>query len=224
MTAPSDNKDPRRESEDSFLSCRTGIEIETKVKGSRFLARAFRVDKKLALESELATVQKKYRDATHHCTAYRLGNPDSFLEKSDDNGEPSGSAGVPILGAIRRAEYYNCFIVVTRYYGGTKLGTGGLVRAYGEAARLAIESAPERRVWHETELTLHCTYDNLGSVEAVLGREASRLRGIERVFEAKPEFHVRVPRSFAPGLEALLIEATAGRIEIGARVEREDDS
>jgi len=209
---------------DFFLSCKTGPEVETKVKGSRFVGQAFRVDDLAAVETFLVGIRKKYYDATHHCTAYRLGSPDTSTEKSDDNGEPSGSAGVPILGAIHRANRYDCFIIVTRYYGGTKLGTGGLVRAYGEAARFAVEKAPERVIWHEIELTLRCSYDSLGAVEAVLGREATRLRGVERVFEATPEFRVRVARSFGTGLEDILVEATAGKIEIIGREERQDDS
>ncbi len=225
MTRLSNNKSAATgETGDFFLSCQTGDEIETKAKGSRFLGQAFCVIEKTDIESCLASVRRKYYDATHHCTAYRLGSPDAFTEKSDDNGEPSGSAGAPILGAIHRADRFGCLIVVTRYFGGTKLGTGGLVRAYGEAARLAVESAPERVVWKEIELKLRCSYDGLGSIEAVLAREAARIRGVERSFEASPEFLVRVPRSFAPVLEATLVEATAGRIEIADRKERADDS
>ena len=123
--------------EDTYLTLREGAEAQIKVKGSRFLAEAVPVADEAVAEAALATIRKREYNATHHCTAYRIG-PAADLFRFNDDGEPSGTAGQPILRQIEGRELTNTLVVVTRYYGGTKLGTGGLIRAYGEAASLAL--------------------------------------------------------------------------------------
>jgi uncharacterized YigZ family protein len=91
-------------------------------------------------EEELNILKKRYPDATHHCTAYRVLG-EQILEFSNDDGESSGSAGLPILNALRSSELVNCGVDVVRYYGGTKLGKSGLIEAYGETAKGCIEFA-----------------------------------------------------------------------------------
>ncbi|RLE18771.1 MAG: hypothetical protein DRJ08_01485 [Acidobacteria bacterium] len=106
------------------------------VKGSKFIAAVFPVSDEEAAKAILADVRKKYYDATHNCYAWRI-HPG--IEKSSDDGEPAGSAGKPILQVLKGSGLANIMVVVTRYFGGTKLGIGGLVRAYGDAAALALE-------------------------------------------------------------------------------------
>lgn len=199
---------------DHYLSLDSGPETELKEKGSRFLGQALAVANEEESASALRTVQKKHHAATHHCWAHRLGRPDGVTERSDDNGEPSGTAGLPILQAIQRADVYGVLVVVTRYYGGTKLGTGGLVRAYGDSATLALEESPRRDVWLEAETTIRTTYDDLGIIEATLAQQESIVRRCDRDFGDAPVFRVATLVSRAEGLRQVLVEATAGRATI----------
>lgn len=118
---------------DTFHTIARAAEAEIKVDGSRFLAEAIPVDSRATVASEIEAIREREHKATHHCTAYRLGR-DGADARSNDDGEPTGTAGPPILRQIEARDLTNTLVVVTRYYGGTKLGTGGLVRAYGDAA------------------------------------------------------------------------------------------
>jgi putative IMPACT (imprinted ancient) family translation regulator len=118
------------------------------------------------------------------------------------------------MGEIRHAGVYGSLVVVTRWFGGTKLGTGGLVRAYGQAARLALEAAPRREVWQLTALAWEIAFDELGVVETLLAKQGPVIHEIAREFGDGAQFRVQVRRSCAPGLRADLVEATRGRIRI----------
>ncbi|MEA2077608.1 MAG: YigZ family protein [Candidatus Marinimicrobia bacterium] len=116
-------------------------ESKITIKGSKFLGYAFPVESLEQIESILYDIRKKYYDATHHCYAWQLGNDKDMTFRYNDDGEPSGTAGKPIYGAIQRLDLTNVLIVSVRYYGGTKLGTGGLIRAYGQSASDTLETA-----------------------------------------------------------------------------------
>lgn len=140
-----------------------------KREGSRFLAEAVPVPDRDAAEARIATVREREHKATHHCSAYRVGRSgDTF--HYDDDGEPSGTAGPPILRQIDGRTLTNVLVVVTRYYGGTKLGTGGLVRAYGDAADAALARASivERVV--RTPVRVRFDYDDTSAAQQVLQR------------------------------------------------------
>jgi uncharacterized YigZ family protein len=196
---------------DRYLTVRDGPETELKEKGSRFLARALAVRDEEESAARLLAVRKRYHAATHHCWAHRLGPPESLFEKADDDGEPSGTAGIPILQALQSADVHGALVVVTRWFGGTKLGTGGLARAYGDAARQAVDAAPRRVIWREVVLEVTVGYADVGNVEAVLAREAGSVRGCKRTFDGDPRFLVRTLRSRAADLAAAITEATGGR-------------
>jgi uncharacterized YigZ family protein len=208
---------PPPQDSDRYMSIETGPETETKVKGSRFLGQAFRVGSPAEAAESLGAVRRRYHDATHHCSAHRIGPPESQEERSDDDGEPSGTAGTPILGAILRGNTFDVLVVVTRYYGGTKLGTGGLARAYGDAAREAVAVARPRPVWRESELEVVVSYEDIGAVEAILARDGSRIRAVEREFAGEASFAITLLRSQVIALEGLLTEATSGRARISRR-------
>lgn len=109
-------------------------------KKSRFIGEAFPITSEDEAEQKIAAVRKRYFDARHHCFAYVLGDENEIRRQSDD-GEPSRTAGFPILEVLTKSEVRNALIIVTRYFGGTLLGTGGLVRAYTAAAKKALDSA-----------------------------------------------------------------------------------
>lgn len=122
----------------SILEPTTATIIEKK---SKFIAELFHVTSKEEAENKIQEVQKKYYDARHHCFAYIIHQNEGILEKASDDGEPSGTAGAPMLNLLKKYELQNVLVIVTRYFGGTLLGTGGLVRAYSEATTKAIEIA-----------------------------------------------------------------------------------
>jgi uncharacterized YigZ family protein len=149
--------------------------LETpRTKGSRFIADAYPIDSAEAAEASIKTVRKTYHDATHHCFAYRLGREGSTYRSSDD-GEPSGSAGVPILRQIEASGLSDILVVVTRYYGGTKLGTGGLGRAYGGAASAVLGEAKRRVRLLSGKVELAFSYEDTAPVMRLLDRFNGRI-------------------------------------------------
>jgi uncharacterized YigZ family protein len=202
---------PSPDEPDSTLSIEDGEEIELRVKGSRFLSQAFHAEREEIVHERISLVQRRYHDASHHCWASRLQSAGSILERSNDDGEPSGTAGTPILSTLQRAKLTDALIVVTRYFGGTKLGRGGLARAYGEAAQSALQAAPRLEVWHDAILRVDCSFDDLGTVEASLARFTSVVRSVERDFSAAPRFLLHIRRSHALRLAEEIREATGAR-------------
>lgn len=124
--------------EDVYKQIASGQSSEIKIKGSRFIGEAILVTTVEEANQFLAAIKKRAYSATHHCWAYRIG-ADGKTFRFNDDGEPSGTAGQPILRQIDSLGVTNTMVVVTRYYGGTKLGKGGLIRAYGDAARIVLE-------------------------------------------------------------------------------------
>ena len=125
---------------DDYRSIKNVVTASLKVEGSKFIATAFPVHDRVQADETLAGVRKKYYDATHNCFACAFGVERKEFRYSDD-GEPSGTAGIKILAAIQSKDLSDVLVVVTRYFGGTKLGTGGLGRAYFETAARALADA-----------------------------------------------------------------------------------
>ena len=137
---------------DSVRVLASGGQAEFTEQRSRFLGFAMPVQGEEAARAAVADVRRRFHDARHVCSAWRVGAPPPAREHRHDDGEPAGTAGEPILSALRRAGVTNALVVVVHYFGGVKLGTGGLARAYGEAAALAlaastIEDLPLGRVF-----------------------------------------------------------------------------
>lgn len=114
---------------------------EIEEKKSKFIAHVFYIENIEDAEQKIKEIRKKFFDARHHCYAYRIIEKNGIREKQSDDGEPSGTAGVPMLNILQKNEIFNVLVVVTRYFGGTLLGTGGLVRAYSDATLKGIENA-----------------------------------------------------------------------------------
>ncbi len=134
-------------------------------KGSKFLGWEIPVQTEADAFDLLAARSRLHHDATHHCWAFRTGDLLKPLERSSDAGEPSGTAGRPILDAIKRAYMMNALVVVTRWFGGIKLGKGGLLRAYGGCAAETLKLVPTEVIIPTIELLVACPYDMIGWVE-----------------------------------------------------------
>lgn len=124
-----------------FKTIKENASAEVVEKKSKFIANIFYVESREEAENLIKEVSKKYHDARHNCYAYRIIENEVIIEKSSDDGEPSGTAGAPMLNILSKNNYANILVVVTRYFGGILLGTGGLVKAYSSSCMLALEKA-----------------------------------------------------------------------------------
>lgn len=112
-------------------------------KKSKFIANIFYIENEKEAEEMINKIKKKYHDARHNCFAYRVNGENGIIQKQSDDGEPTGTAGAPMLNILEKRELVNVVVIVTRYFGGILLGTGGLVKAYSEATKKALENAIE---------------------------------------------------------------------------------
>lgn len=117
------------------------VSAEIVEKKSRFIANLFFVESSNEAEEKIKEIKKKYHDAKHNCFAYIIFENNQMQKKFSDDGEPSGTAGAPMLEILEKTNLYNVVVIVTRYFGGVLLGTGGLVRAYSDALKKAISNA-----------------------------------------------------------------------------------
>ena len=149
----------------------------TRIKGSRFIAIATPLHREQQAREALTRVRTEFPDATHHCWAMRLAAAGETTERSGDDGEPAGTAGTPILQAVRGAGLTNVLIVVTRYFGGVKLGKGGLARAYRDAARAVLEDAPVVVAEVLLDLEIEVGIESDGEVRHLVARHRGRVDG-----------------------------------------------
>ena len=175
------------------------------VKHSRFIVQAASTASPEAALAFLAQVADP--EATHNCWAYRIGAE----YRSSDDGEPAGTAGRPILAAIDGQGYDRIVVVVTRWYGGIKLGAGGLVRAYGGAAAECLRLASRQPLIAMTQLQLSCPFDALGSVHTLLAAHAVDKLG-ETFDEQGAQLHIELPAERVGSLKIQLRDATRGRV------------
>lgn len=161
--------------DDSYRTIEAPAEAALRERSSRFLSFAWPVTSEDEIKGHLDALRKKYYDATHHCYAWRLG-PKGEHYRANDDGEPSGTAGKPILGQMLSNELTNCLIVVVRYFGGTKLGVPGLIAAYKDSAAEVIAAAEivERTVDVTVEIAF--PYESMNGVMKVVKEQSPDVR------------------------------------------------
>ena len=178
-------------------------------KKSRFLAFLDPVGSPDEVEAKIAEIRRAHHDAAHHCTAHRLVASPEPIAASDDAGEPSGSAGPPILHRLEEADLLNVLAVVVRYFGGTKLGVGGLIHAYGDATDAALEGARivVRRV--TVAVLIRFPADVNSGVMATIHRCGAEVQGVR--FNESAEVRVRLAPGGVSAFRAAIREATGDR-------------
>ncbi|RRJ31064.1 YigZ family protein [Halocatena pleomorpha] len=184
------------------------------IQGSEFIGHASPATDQSAAETFIETVCENHSDATHNVPAYRVhtGTDSRLLrEYSNDDGEPSGSAGKPLLNVLQGQELENVVVVVTRYFGGTELGVGGLVRAYSQATTQAIDAAGTVDTVPHEEFLVTVDYDDSGTVRGTL--ESAGV-DFDATYEEQVSFHVRLPLADGDSLRDRLQSATSGRVTI----------
>ena len=141
------------------------VSAEIVEKKSKFIGNLFYVENVKEAEAKLEEIRKKYHDARHHCFAYRIIEDNHVVERASDDGEPSGTAGAPMLQLLSKNEIVNSLVVVTRYFGGILLGTGGLVRAYSQATAEAMQKAKWIGLEKGEVIKLSVSYQNLAYLQ-----------------------------------------------------------
>ncbi len=197
--------------EESYFTVAAPVTIEYRVKDSRFIARLQAVSGRNQAEAVAHDIAQTHPDATHHCYAYRLGTGDRCVFRADDAGEPAGTAGRPILQALETRKVSDAVLVVTRYFGGTKLGIGGLIRAYGAAAFAALDAARLVRVTPKIELDMIFDYQETGAVRQVLNQFQARV--LSQHFSEQVHMRIFVQATKVEQLKSALKNATRGRIQ-----------
>ncbi len=194
--------------QDTYFTPGNYARAEIKVKGSRFIAEAIRVETPKDAEAAIAAIRKREYNATHHCTAYRIG-PDGQDFRYNDDGEPGGTAGPPILRQIDARGLTNTLVVVTRYYGGTKLGTGGLLRAYGDAASEVLEAVSIEEHVIRDRLRLRFAYADTSPAMHTISQFDAQI--LETTYTEETEIVVGVRRSEAASFTDAFVNALSGR-------------
>ncbi|MBT1446264.1 YigZ family protein [Shewanella sp. JM162201] len=187
--------------------------FEEEIKASRFITYLCHCDSPEQMKLVLTNVKVLYPGASHYCWAYLAGAPDNGVDMgSSDDGEPSGSAGRPMLATLQGAGVGEIAAVVVRYYGGTKLGVGGLVRAYTSGIKKLLADLPTQIKALKYPAKLSCSYPQLGDIEYLLGKYEAEIT--HRDFGAEVVLCVRLPKAALAGLNAELATLTQGQIQI----------
>ncbi len=196
---------------------RPGI-AEFTVQRSRFIAQAAPAADEAAAQAFLQRVRKEYYDARHNCSAWVLG-ADGSRQRSSDDGEPGGTAGMPILEVIRRRGVTNCVVVVTRYFGGIKLGAGGLTRAYSHAAAIGLDAAVLAEVRTMRRLAVTVAYPLLEPLERWLRQDGIDME--ETLYAEDVTLNLLVEPEKIAAIQAVVTDRTAGRarMEVGDETE-----
>lgn len=177
-------------------------------RNSRFIGHVSGVHRREEVSTTVESIADDHPDATHVVSAYRLAT-DPVTEGSDDAGEPGGSAGPPVLGVLRSTELVDVVAVVVRYYGGTNLGYGGLVRAYARATTVAIEAAELTAYRPQAHLEFEADYETAGTIRRLLESEGV---DFEAEYAEAVAFRVTVEEDREPHLRERLRSATHGQV------------
>ena len=180
---------------DAFFEPASEVSTEKKIKKSRFIASVRLSGSEVEAREKLKEIQNEHRQASHNCWAYRIG-PEPPAEYHSDDGEPAGTAGKPILGAILRADVTNTLLVVTRYFGGIKLGVRGLIEAYGSAASDALDAAGRVKKRQTAEYRFSVPYEMSKSLEHLFTVCEVAAPGQAVTYGEKIDVLCRVPLDF----------------------------
>lgn len=195
---------------DRYLTIQQGSRVQIKVKDSKFITSVAPVSSEEEAETFITKVSKEFYDATHNVSAYKIGTGDRSIRRYNDDGEPAGSSGPPALQAIEGAGVTNVAVVVTRYFGGTKLGFGGLVRAYGDAAAAGLAESGIREMIQYILIHIAVPYEQMGNVIKEIQGGVGVIKDTQYSNDGVAILVDLLP-SYLEGLRKKLIDATRGQ-------------
>lgn len=194
-----------------YLTIKENGKATIEIKKSEFICSLARTETEEEARAFIDKIKTEHRKATHNCFAYMIGLNDE-IQRESDNGEPSGTAGVPILEVLKNLELHNVTAVVTRYFGGIKLGAGGLIRAYSNATSNAIEKVGVVRRVVQTELSLKVSYSAWGKLQNYL--ENNQVNVSNTVFMTDVTAVVYVDTPEAESFTATIVDLMNGQVEV----------
>lgn len=196
---------------ENYLTLKSSASDEIIISKSRFIVHCARVETEEQAQAFIERIKKEHRSANHNCSAYLIGEHDQ-IQKASDDGEPSGTAGVPMLEVLKKQHLKDTVVVVTRYFGGIKLGAGGLVRAYGKATTVGIDASGvvERKLHHE--LKVIADYTLLGKLENELRNSTYILDHID--YAENVELTVLVPKEQDELFQSWMTDLSNGQTQI----------
>jgi uncharacterized YigZ family protein len=197
---------------DTYLSIAKPTSGKIKREGSRFLSFIYPVSSERDIKRIIDELRREYHAATHHCYAYRILGEDKAIVRTQDDREPAGSAGAPILQQLERARLYDVLAVVIRYFGGKKLGIGGLIRAYGDAANEAISRGKITKKQRQRRVEIEFPPELNSAVMGLLHRHPVQIEGME--YGEVASIRVRLPCSALSTFERQLREATSAKANL----------
>jgi len=184
--------------------------IEYEIKKSRFITNLIPISSLDECKEALKEIRKKYYDATHNCYSYIIKDNDTDIIKYSDDGEPSKTAGIVIYDVLCKNELVNVLCVVTRYFGGIKLGANGLVRAYSKAASDVINIIEKIKIEKMTNISFYCEYNYINDCMKIM----ERFKEINKEFTDKAYFTYEIQENLYDDIKNELIKATKGSIKI----------
>lgn len=197
--------------DDAIITVKQEHTIENIISKSRFIAHIKPVESEDAAKAFIDAVKSEHREATHNCSAYTIGDQMN-IQKANDDGEPSGTAGVPMLDILKKLEIHNAAVVVTRYFGGIKLGGGGLIRAYSGAVRDVIYDIGRVAMRPAIPTTVTIAYDLTGKFEYELASTPYLLR--ETNYTDKVSYHIDVVKTDYEQFIDFLNRNTSGNYDL----------
>ncbi len=180
-------------------------------KKSRFIANVFKVESEEQAVDIINNMKKKFWDARHNCYAYIIGD-NNEIQKFSDDGEPSGTAGKPIMDIILSEKLHNCLIVVTRYFGGTLLGTGGLIRAYQDASKKGIAQSEVINAIEGVSAYIDTDYNNMGKIQYICAEQDVVIEDIE--YTDKVHMKLLVPRDYYVQFVHIITDRFSGNVDV----------
>jgi uncharacterized YigZ family protein len=198
--------------EDEFLTIKAKQTAEIKVKGSRFIGTAHPVTTLDETSNYIQQLSNQFYDASHNCYAFQVGQFSSVIARYSDAGEPAGTAGIPILNVLKGKNLTDILIVVTRYFGGTKLGRGGLIRAYSDCATTVLDrcSIIKKYIYKTVNVTFE--YDLTGAVMRVIDSNSAIIANSK--YDRQTRLTLSIRKGNFESIKSKLIEASSGRIHI----------
>lgn len=195
----------------SIITIKQAHSIENVISKSRFIAYIKPVSTENEAKAFIDEIKIKHKDATHNCSAYTVG-PEMNIQKANDDGEPSGTAGIPMLEILKKLEIHNVCVVVTRYFGGIKLGAGGLIRAYSGAVRDVIYDMGRVELREAIPVTVTLDYDQTGKFEYELVSTTFLLR--EQFYTDKVSYQIDVVKNEYDTFIDFLNRITSGNYDL----------
>ncbi|MCG2388771.1 YigZ family protein [Staphylococcus epidermidis] len=195
----------------SIITIKQAHSIENVISKSRFIAYIKPVSTENEAKAFIDEIKIKHKDATHNCSAYTVG-PEMNIQKANDDGEPSGTAGIPMLEILKKLEIHNVCVVVTRYFGGIKLGAGGLIRAYSGAVREVIYDMGRVELREAIPVTVTLDYDQTGKFEYELASTTFLLR--EQFYTDKVSYQIDVVKNEYDTFIDFLNRITSGNYDL----------